>query len=118
MEGSSLSDESVINLLNSKFVSLYANFDVYGFPDGIPALAKYRRLWRNSKMLKTGIATSVVVDPSGQQVLGESGSSFFLLWKTATNFHPDKFFVYLENALGAQESALPASSSRIRRWAR
>jgi hypothetical protein len=99
MEGSSLSDEAVINLLNSKFVALFANFDVSGFPEGIPAINNYRNKWMRSKLLRTGIATSAVVDPSGRTLLGESGGSFFMLWKTATNYHPDKFLAYLENAL-------------------
>jgi hypothetical protein len=99
MEGSSLSDEAVINLLNAKFVALFANFDVYGFPEGIPAIDNYRRKWMRSNMLRTGIATSAVVDPSGRKLLGESGSSFYMLWKTATNYHPDKFLAYLEHAL-------------------
>lgn len=103
MEGGSLSDESVINLLNSKFVSLYANFDETGFPDCLPAIARYRNKWRRAHMLKTGIATSAVVDSSGTRLLGESGSSFALLWKTATNFYPDRFVAYLKDALAKDE---------------
>ena len=99
MEGSSLSDENVINLLNSNFVPLYANFDVYGFPEGIPAVEKYRRLWKLSNTFRNGIATSAVVDPSGRKLLAESGSGSIMLWKTATNYHPDKFLSYLEKAL-------------------
>jgi hypothetical protein len=103
MEGGPLSDANVIALLNSKFVALYANFDVSGFPEGIPAIEKkYRSLWRLGKLFKTGVATSAVVDSSGSRLLGESGGCNGLQWKTATNFRPDKFLVYLENALGSR----------------
>jgi hypothetical protein len=83
-------------------VPLYANFDVTGFPEGIPAIEKrYRNLWRLNKVFKVGVATSAVVDPSGRTLLAESGGSSGLQWKTATNFRPDKFLAYLENALAS-----------------
>lgn len=99
MEGSSLSDEAVINLLNSKFVPLYANFDTTGFPEGIPAIKKYRTLWTLYKLFKPGVATSAVVSSSGRELLGESGGSGALAWKTAINYHPDKFLAYLKDSL-------------------
>lgn len=102
MEGSSLSDESVIALLNSRFVCLYANFSVTGFPEGIPGIEKFRTLWKLNKMFKAGIATSAVVDPTGRKLLGESGSGSAFLWKTATNYHADKFLAYLQNALASE----------------
>jgi hypothetical protein len=104
MEGSSLSDKNVIDLLNSRFIPLYANLDVSGFPDCIPAVESYRKKWKRSYILRTGIATSAVVDPSGRRLLGESGSSFaaFGMWKIATNYNADKFLAYLEMALATR----------------
>jgi hypothetical protein len=99
MEGSSLSDPAIIELLNCKFVPLYADVDVYGFPEKMPAIEKYRKMWQFMEKHKWGIATSAVVDPSGRQLLGESGSGFFWQWKTATNYRPDKFMGYLQKAL-------------------
>jgi hypothetical protein len=102
MEGGPLSDDSIIALLNSKFVALYANFDVSGFPEGIPAVEKkYRSLWRLNKLFKVGVATSAVIDSSGTRLLGESGGCSGLQWNTATNFRPDKFLAFLENALAS-----------------
>jgi len=100
-----LSDENVINILNSKFVPLYANFDAYGFPEGIPAIAKYRTLWKISNTMRSGIATSAVVSPSGMRLLAESGSGFgfFGLWKTTTNYNSNKFLAYLEYALASMQ---------------
>jgi hypothetical protein len=99
MEGGSLSDPLVINLLNSKFIPLYADVDAYGFPEGLPAVEKYRKMWQFMEKHKWGIATSAVVDQSGKKLLGESGSGFFWEWKTATNYYPDKFTAYLRTAL-------------------
>lgn len=99
MQGSSLSDPAIIEILNSQFIPLYADVDVYGFPDGMHAIEKYRKMWDFMEKNKWGIATSAVVDPSGKQLLGESGSGFFWEWKTATNYNPDKFAIYLRKAL-------------------
>lgn len=99
MEGSSLSEPAVIDLLNSKFIPLYADVDVYGFPEGMPALEKYRKMWQFFEKHKWGIATSAVVDQYGRHILGESGSGFFWEWKTAANYNPDKFMTYLQKAL-------------------
>ena len=99
MQGSSLSDSSVIALLNSRFIPLYADVDAYGFPEEITAIAKYKRIWKAFSNNKWGIATSAVVDSSGKQLLGESGSGFFWEWKTAANYNPGKFLEYLQKAL-------------------
>jgi hypothetical protein len=99
MEGSSLSDPAIIDMLNTKFIPLYADVDVYGFPEDFPALEKYRKMWHFMEKHKWGIATSAVVSSSGQKMLGESGSGFFWEWKTATNYYPDKFMKYLQEAL-------------------
>lgn len=99
MEGGSLSDSAVIQFLNSNFIPLQADVDVYGFPEGISALEKYRAIWKFMQRHKWGIATSVVVDPTGKRLLGESGSGFFWQWKTATNYYPDRFLSYLQKAL-------------------
>jgi hypothetical protein len=101
MEGSSLSDPAIIDLLNSKFIPLYADVDVYGFPENMPAIEKYRKMWQFMEKHKWGIATSAVVDQSGRKLLGESGSGFFWQWQNATNYHPDKFMVYLRKALAS-----------------
>lgn len=108
MEGGPLSDETVIALLNSRFVALYANFDVSGFPEGIPAIEKkYRNLWKLNKLFNVGVATSAIVDSSGRRLLGESGGCSALRWKTATNFRPDKFLAYLESALAGGSQLEP-----------
>ena len=99
MEGSSLSDPAIIDMLNTKFIPLYADVDVYGFPEGFPAIEKYRKMWHFMEKHKWGIATSAVVSSSGQNMLGESGSGFFWEWKTATNYYPDKFMKYLQESL-------------------
>jgi len=99
MEGSSLSDPAIIDLLNSKFIPLYADVDLYGFPEKMPAIEKYRKMWQFMEKHKWGIATSAVVDASGGQLLGESGSGFFWEWKKATNYHPERFMSYLQKAL-------------------
>jgi hypothetical protein len=109
MEGSSLSDPAIIDLLNSKFIPLYADVDVYGFPENIPAIAKYRKMWQFMEDRKWGIATSAVVDSSGKKLLAESGSGFFWEWKKATNYYPDKFMTYLRKAL-AVNALRPRSS--------
>jgi hypothetical protein len=62
MQGSSLSDSSVIALLNSKFIPLYADVDAYGFPEELKAIEKYKRIWNAFSKNKWGIATSAVVD--------------------------------------------------------
>ncbi len=99
MQGSSLSDSSVITLLNSKFIPLYADVDAYGFPEEITAIERYKRIWKAFSKNEWGIATSAVVDSSGTKLLGESGSGFFWEWKTATNYYPSKFLDYLQKAL-------------------
>jgi hypothetical protein len=99
MEGSSLSEPAVIGLLNSQFIPILADVDVYGFPEGMPALEKYRKMWHSFEKHKWGIATSAVVNPSGSQLLAESGSGFFWQWKSAANYNPDKFLSYLQKAL-------------------
>src|ERR1700733_8055564 len=100
MQGSSLSDAAVIQTLNSKFIPLYADVDVYGFPEGLPGIEKYRSMWKFMEKHKWGIATSVVVDSTGRKMLGESGSGFFFEWKTSTNYYADKFLAYLQKSLG------------------
>jgi hypothetical protein len=109
MEGSSLSDPAIIELLSSKFIPLYADVDLYGFPEGLPAIEKYRKMWQFMEKHKWGIATSAVVDPSGRRLLGESGSGFFWEWKTATNYYPAKFLAYLQKALATNNSRSRAS---------
>lgn len=99
MQGSSLSDSTVIAILNDKFVPLYADVDQYGFPEAIPALHKYKKMWKFFEDRKWGIATSAVVAPGGQRILGDSGSGFFWQWKSATNYDSDKFLAYLQKAL-------------------
>ena len=98
MQGSSLSDSSVIALLNSEFIPLYADVDKYGFPEEITAIEKYKRIWKAFSKNKWGIATSAVVDSTGKKLLGESGSGFFWQWKSATNYYPAKFLDYLKKA--------------------
>ena len=115
MEGSSLSDPAIIHLLNSKFIPLYADVDVYGFPEGLPAMEKYRKMWQFMEKHKWGIATSAVVDASGHKLLGESGSGFFWEWKTATNYYPNKFMAYLSDAL-AKNSEQDQVSKVAKRW--
>ena len=99
MQGSSLSDPAIINLLNSRFIPLYADCDEYGFPEGLPAIERYRRMWQFMEKRKWGIATSVVIDRTGSRLLGESGSGFYWQWKTATNYYPDKFLDFLQKSL-------------------
>jgi hypothetical protein len=99
MEGSSLSDPNVISLLNRDFIPLLADCDEYGFPEGLPAIEKYRGVWKSFSARKWGIATSAVVDSTGTRLLGQSGSGFFWEWKTATNYWPDKFMDYLRKSL-------------------
>jgi hypothetical protein len=99
MQGSSLSDPNVISLLNRDFIPLYADCDQYGFPEGLTAIAKYKKVWKSFTALKWGIATSAVVDSTGTRLLGESGSGFVWQWKSATNYHPDKFMAYLRKSL-------------------
>jgi hypothetical protein len=101
MEGSSLSDPAIIDLLNSKFIPLYADVDLYGFPENMPAIARYKKMWQFMEARKWGIATSAVVDPSGRQLLAESGSGFFWEWKKATNYHAERFMIYLQKALAS-----------------
>jgi hypothetical protein len=108
MEGGSLSDATVIALLNSQFIPLYADVDKYGFPEGMPAVAKYRKMWQFMEKRKWGIATSAVVDSSGRKLLGESGSGFFWEWKKATNYYPDKFTTYLRKTLDKEGNATQA----------
>jgi hypothetical protein len=106
MQGSSLSDSSVITLLNSKFIRLYADVDAYGFPEDITAIERYKRIWKAFSKNKWGIATSAVVDSCGNKLPGDSGSGFFWQWKTATNYYPNRFLDYLRKALKSKNICL------------
>ena len=95
MEGSSFSDPAVIKEISENFVPLYLNMTEQGFPDDVPALKPYKKPWKTFEALKWGFATSVVVDPTGKKILGQSGSGFSFEWKRAVNYNPRKYLSML-----------------------
>ncbi len=89
---------------------LELNLTDSGFPADLPGLANWKRAFESNARHKFGFATAVVLDPKGLEPLGTSGSGYLAEWASATNYHADKFFDFL-NASYARACRLAALSA-------
>jgi hypothetical protein len=70
-----------------------------GFPKNVDGLKAWQKAYNRVAFFKTAFATSVVLTPDGATPLGSSGSGFAWEWKTAANYHPDRYLAFLSHAL-------------------
>ncbi|GEM_PF-2061491 len=99
MEGSSLSDERVIEKVNAEFVALRLNVTDEGWPEDLPGLALWESAFEKDWRHRFGFATSIVLGPSGASAFGTSGSGYRWEWDTAINYHGDRYLAFLEGSL-------------------
>jgi hypothetical protein len=98
MRGSSLADKRVISRLNSDFVPFELNVTDQGFPKTARALTPLKHTHTKSRFAQKAFASSTVLTPDGEDVLGNSGTGFRWQAETATNYNPDQFLIYLDDA--------------------
>lgn len=98
MEGSSFSDEKVIEKIHAEFVALKLNVTEQGWPEELPGLALWEEAFGRDWRHRFGFATSVVLGPSGEPAFGTSGSGYRWEWETAINYHPEKYLAFLEGS--------------------
>jgi hypothetical protein len=98
--GSSLSDDRVINEINTNFIAVDSNISDQGWPANTPALAPWERwLGNHPGNSRNGFTTSVVMSPDGAMALGTSGSGYISEWHSSICYDPDKYLGFLNGAL-------------------
>jgi hypothetical protein len=85
-------------LINTNFVPYELNITDQGFPAIIPGLKPWQKAYNKSKFYHEAFATSIAFTPDGAIPMGSSGSGFFWQWKTAANYHPDRYLEFLKDA--------------------
>jgi hypothetical protein len=97
--GSSLSDDRVINEINSNFIAVDNNISDQGWPANTPALMPWENWLNNHQQnARSGFTTSVVISPDGGMALGTSGSGYVAEWHTSICYDPDKYLGFLQGA--------------------
>lgn len=75
------------------------NITDQGFPDKINGLKAWQKAFNSTRFSHVAFATSVVLTPDGAVPLGTSGSGFAWEWRTAPNYHPERYLGFLNDAL-------------------
>jgi hypothetical protein len=85
--------------VNDRFIPIELNITDQGFPENVPGLNPWHRAFDKLKFAKSAFATSTVLTPDGSSAIGTSGSGFAWEWRTAANYHPDRYLVFLNQSL-------------------
>lgn len=70
-----------------------------GFPESLDGLKPLQKAYNRVAFFKSAFATSMVLTPDGAKPLGSSGSGFAWEWRTAANYHPERYLAFLTGAL-------------------
>jgi hypothetical protein len=94
-----LSDPKVIDLLEREFVATELNVTDQGFPDSLPALAWWKKLYQQNGQVQLGFGNQVVVDASGRYPLASGDDGQVDRWTTSIDYNSDLYTAMLRQAL-------------------
>jgi len=80
-------------------VPIELNITDQGFPNNVNGLKAWKMAFNSARWTHYAFATSVVLTPDGSKQLGSSGGGFAWQWKTAANYHADRYLNFLTDAM-------------------
>lgn len=97
MKSSVLSDDSVIDEVNRGYVAATFMIDKE-FTSNVAAFAPLQKAFRSDPEYQIYFASSVILDPSGERIIGYSGRSFPPAFKPGGPYYVDKYLNWLRES--------------------
>lgn len=110
-KGSVLSDNQVIQTLNSHFIPYRFNITDSGFPAELKGLKRHKEIfYRFKKIFDFGFFGHVALTSDGKFMLGHAGPATKELYDITPCYHPDKYLTFLQKSLKFSERCLAIRS--------